>query len=83
MKEYKNKVFSFSVANEDGTDRIEVTRTSNWEGLKPSTQLNMFKALLIFQSYSENAVKSIRDLSIEDLEKLNMENCDIFEEWKP
>ena len=83
MKEYKNKVYSFSVMNEDGTDRMEITRTSNWEGLKIWEQLNMLKALLIFQSYSEDAVRTIRELDFEELEKLDMENCDVFEEWRP
>ena len=82
MKEYKNKIFSFSVMNEDGTDRIEITRTSNWEGLKIWEQLNMFKAFLIFQSYSEDAVRTIRDLNFEELEKLDMEDCDVFEEYR-
>lgn len=83
MREHKNKIYSFSVMNEDGSDRMEITRTSNWEGLKIWEQLNMLKALLIFQSYGESAVRTIRDLSFEELEKLNMENCDVFEEWQP
>lgn len=82
MREHKNKIYSFSVMNEDRTDRMEITRTSNWEGLKPWEQLNMLKALLIFQSYGEGAVRTIRDLDFEQLEKLNMEDCDIFEEWR-
>lgn len=83
MKEYKNKVYTFSVMNEDGSGRIEITRDSNWEGLQPWAQLNMLKALLIFQSYTEDAVRAIRDLSFEELEKLDMKDCDVFEEWRP
>ena len=82
MKEQKDKVYTFSVSNDDGTDRIEITRYSNWEGLQPWAQLNMLKALLIFQSYSEDAVRTIRDLNFEELEKLDMEDCDVFEEWR-
>lgn len=83
MKEYKNKIFSFSVMNEDGTDRIEITRASNWEGLKIWEQLNMFKAFLIFQSYGEDAVRSIRDLDFDELDRLEKSDCDVFEEWRP
>ena len=83
MKDYKNKVYTFSVMNEDGTDRMEITRFSNWEGLKIWEQLNMLKALLIFQSYTDSAVRTIRDLSIEELEKLELSDCDVFEEWRP
>lgn len=81
--ERKDKIYTFSVQNEDGTNRTEITRTSNWEGLKPWEQLNMLKTLLVLQSYGENIVRSIRELDLEELEKLDMSNSDVFEEWRP
>ena len=81
--ERKDKLYTFSVQNEDGTNRTEITRTSNWEGLKPWEQLNMLKTLLVLQSYGENIVRSIRELDLEELEKLDMSNSDVFEEWRP
>jgi hypothetical protein len=78
----QNKIYSFSVQNEDGTDRIEVVRTSNWEGLKLWEQLNMFKVLLLQESWSENLIKCIRIVDEGDLEYLSSEVTSILEEYQ-
>ncbi len=82
LREAKNKIYTFSVQNEDGTDRIEVIRTSNWEGLKPWEQLNMFKVLLLQESWSENLIKCIRILEQGQLEELYAELPGVLEEYE-
>lgn len=82
MKDFKDKIYTFSVSNDDGSDRIEVVRTSNWEGLNPSAQLNMLKTLLLLESWGENTVKLIRQLEDEDLETLNLLDCEVLEPWE-
>lgn len=83
MNELKDKIYTFSVSNDDGSNRIEVTRTSGWEGLKTWEQLNMFKVLLLQESWSENLVKCIRIIDEGDLEYLSSEPTSILEEYQP
>lgn len=82
MNELKDKIYTFSVSNDDGSNRIEVTRTSGWEGLKPWEQLNMFKVLLLQASWPENLVKCIRIVDEGDLEYLSSEPTSILEEYR-
>lgn len=68
MIDIKDKIYTFSVSNDDGSNRIEISRTSGWEGLKLWEQLNMFKMLLLAQSWTEDQVKNIRLLDDEQME---------------
>jgi len=80
--DFKDKIYTFTVENDDGSNKIEIIRTSNWEGLKPWQQLNMFKILLLQQSWSEDLVKRIRELDNDELEILKKEDCPILEEYR-
>lgn len=82
MPNYKDKIYTFSVSNDDGTDRVEIVRTSNWEGLQPWQQLNMLKLLLLEESWSEKIVKTIRILEQDMLEELYPEGIDVLEEYR-
>lgn len=78
----KDKIYTFSVSNDDGSNRIEVTRTSNWEGLKPWEQVNMLKVLLLQESWSEELVRRIRVLEDGDLEELFSIYPSVLEEYQ-
>lgn len=82
MPNHKDKIYTFSVMNDDGTDRVEIVRTSNWEGLQPWQQLNMLKLLLLEESWSENTVKAIRMLEYHMLEDLYPEGISVLEEYR-
>lgn len=82
MPNYKDKIYTFSVMNDDGTDRVEIVRTSNWEGLKLSDQLNMFKTLLLQASWSEDLVRCIRILDQDDLNALYPKKPSVLEEYE-
>ncbi len=82
MSVFKDKIYTFSVMNDDGTDRVEIVRTSNWEGLQPWQQLNMLKLLLLEESWSEKIVKTIRILEQDMLEELYPEGIDVLEEYR-
>lgn len=82
MPNYKDKIYTFSVMNDDGTDRVEIVRTSNWEGLQPWQQLNMLKLLLLEESWSEKVVKTIRILEQDMFEELYPEGVDVLEEYR-
>ena len=82
MKPLENKIYTFSVQNEDGSERIEVVRTSNWEGLQPWEQLNMFKVLLLQESWGERTVQCIRILEESEMEDLYPEQPSILEEYQ-
>lgn len=82
MRDLKNKIYTFSVKNEDGTGLIEITRNSNWEGLKLSEQLNMFKTLLLQESWGEESVRCIRILDQDDLDVLYPGKPSVLEEYE-
>lgn len=82
MSVFKDKIYTFSVMNDDGTDRVEIVRTSNWEGLQPWQQLNMLKLLLLEESWSESIVKTIRILEQDMLKELYPEGIDVLEEYR-
>lgn len=82
MKTLQNKLYTFSVQNEDGSERIEITRTSNWEGLSPWEQLNMFKVLLLQESWGERTVQCIRILEEYQMEDLYPEQPGVLEEYQ-
>jgi hypothetical protein len=82
MSVFKDKIYTFSVMNDDGTDRVEIVRTSNWEGLQPWQQLNMLKLLLLEESWSEKIVKTIRILEQDMFEELYPEGIDVLEEYR-
>lgn len=82
MSVFKDKIYTFSVMNDDGTDRVEIVRTSNWEGLQPWQQLNMLKLLLLEESWSEKVVKTIRILEQDIFEELYPKGIDVLEEYR-
>jgi len=66
MPKFNNKTYIFTMIEDDSPDSVQISKSTNWEGLSVSELLNMFRVFLLQVGYTEGTVRQIQDLTVLD-----------------
>ena len=67
MPKFNNKTYIFTMIDEDSPNSVQISKSTNWEGLSISELLNMFRLFLLQVGYTEGTVRQIQDLTVLDV----------------
>lgn len=71
MVKFNNKTYIFTMIEEGSPDSVQISKSTNWEGMSVSELLNMFRLFLLQIGYTEGTVRQIQDISILEIPEVS------------